>query len=84
MTRCGDSWLQASEQVYRDKGGVVGEGQRGCGCHPREGVTPPSDTLWSYQVTVAAVRGRQRQNAVHLFATRFIITNIRVVITGER
>lgn len=36
-----------------------------------------------HQVTAAAVRGQQRQNAVHLFAARFIIINIRVVIKGK-
>lgn len=36
-----------------------------------------------YQVTAAAVQGRQRQNAAHLLATHSIIINTRVVIKGQ-
>ena len=35
--------------------GWDGGGPGGCGCHPREGLTPPPTPCWSYQVTAAAV-----------------------------
>lgn len=54
----------------------------GCGCHPREGLTPPLTPRWSYQVTAAAVRGsRDRRRCTCLQHTSLSSTSM--VIKGK-
>lgn len=68
----------------RDQGlGWGGAGEPGgCGCHPREGLTPPPTPCWSHQVTAAAVRGsRDRRRCTCLQHTSLSSTS--VVIKGR-
>lgn len=77
---CSDQGRSAGD---RDLGWRGRQGPGGCGCHPREGLPPPPDTLVEISGNRGSCPGAQRQNAAHLFATHSIIINTRVVIKGR-